>query len=371
MIQFFNHPYCVGDDKSHPSLALRVGYRPMSHLFGVLSLCTLTVCIGLVGNAAAEKLCGFHQITFPAPTGPTVAQQSGVTFGSVEAECFAPAWLQDSIALFIPSWVESARKLSDPIAYPDFHSDQEAIWLHRVIAYDSLRANVILAVRHTGFKYLSWEGVHYQVYAPLYAAVNLTSKRWVPLVHGTGETLVSLINQAALECPQVFPSDLICRSKLFVTLEYEDQLIVFINSQADIARAHMMCQQGDEIGWITGEELYLEDVVRNVDNEFYDRNLSKRVLKELKKMPQEYASRIAAPAVTTGVESDTVRLWVYAFDSGEVAEWKVSFDKTGKLTALTYAQEPVRAVSGALYNGGPWQRQQKEIQKQRHIGEER
>lgn len=88
-------------------------------------------------------------------------------------------------------------------------------------------------------------------------------------------------------------------------------------------------------------------------------------------MPQEYASRIAAPAVTTGVDSDTVRLWVYAFDSGEVAEWKVSFDKTGKLTALTYAQEPVRAVSGALYNGGPWQRQQKEIQKQRHIGEER
>lgn len=351
-------------DEPHPALALRVGKRPVSHPHLMLLLSVLSICIVLALNSASAEVCRFHQISFPEPTSPTATQQSGIRFGSVEAQCFAPAWLQDSIALFFPSWVESARELSEPIADPDFRFDREAIWIHRVISYDTLKSSMIIETRHTGFKYLSWEFVNYQVESPLYAAVNLATKSWVPLVHGTSRNLVELINQAAAECAQVFPSDLICRSKLFVALEYESQSLVFISSPEDIARAYMMCQEGPDIGWITGEELYLEDVGVAVDNHVYDRDLSKRVVKELKQMPREYATRITAPAVTGGVGADTVRLWVYAFDSGEVAEWEVFFDKVGKLMAITYAHEPVRVLSGALTIGGPWQRQQKEVVKQ-------
>lgn len=318
----------------------------------------LMLIVGLAVSADSRcQNCSYHMIAFPQPVSESFIPQVGLNFSSRLIEGYVPQWLQDSVASFLPHWVESSREISDPVAEPNFRYQESAIWLHRVIRFDTASPCVLLDLRHTGVMWTqSWDNDQNRVASPLYIVANQNSQGFYPIVHGMEVGLTALFNGAVDNCGDAIPRDLLCRTKFVLALEYEDQSFEVIESPEELAQAYMLFREGRNLGYITRDELFLSRPLPDLDDPFYREKDVKYVQKEIREIPKEYTRLIKPVEIIRTSDVDSVRLWVYAYDCGEVAEWVVTYDKMRRLLGLEYAREPERTVSGGLTVGSPYDR---------------
>lgn len=310
-------------------------------------------------------ICDYQMQSFVMARSFFEAPQMGMRFGLKTTECFVPTWLQDSAVAFVPRWIASAERLSLKIAPSDFEFQPQRSFLFRHFSFDSLQESAILDLRFRGgFKINAAHAPTVNVQSPLFVAVRAGSQEFFPLVHGTDEGFVHLFNNAARGCPNAFPRNPLCRALMVLALEYEEQYLAVIESAEDIAKVALLCAEGRKNGFITGEELFLGWSLSNVNPAAFTVKSREQVAKEVREIPAWYRTAIKAPQVSSSETGSELRLWVYAFNSGEVAEWKVKFDQDGLLKELDYAQEPIRTLSGGLTTESPITRMMEEQQKQ-------
>jgi hypothetical protein len=292
------------------------------------------------------------------------APQMGMRFGLKTTECLVPTWLQDSAVAFVPRWIAAAERQSLKVAPSNFEIQPERSFLFRHFSFDSLQESAILDLRFRGrFEIGENHAPVVNVQSPLFVAVKAGSQEFFPLVHGTDEGLVGLFNNAVRGCPDAFPKHPLCRALTVLALEYEEQYLAVIRSTEDIEKVALLCVEGRRRGLITGEELFLGWSLSNVNLAAFSAKSREQVANEVKEIPAWYRTAFKEPRVTVNERGSEVRVWVYAFNSGEVAEWKVKFDQEGFLKEVDYAQDPIRTLSGGLTTESPFIRMMEERQK--------
>ena len=188
---------------------------------------------------------------------------------------------------------------------------------------------------------------------PTYFGYVNSVQKGYPLVDYDDNGLEVNLNRMLEENPGILSMSPLCRAVFYLALKYQYSRITVLDSFDEIAPALNINVLGDNLGKLSGEELYLMHLAKDTALSIFFRIKDHGYLRDLADGGWQDSIDVKPPVILEGVEKDTVRLCVYAFCNGELAQWRVVTWKDGRIAEMAYEKGPYLTVGFGCPSASP------------------
>ena len=167
--------------------------------------------------------------------------------------------------------------------------------------------------------------------------------RWFPLSDIDGNEIEKNFNKILKLCPSLNNKSLICKSALLLGLKYEtaeNSILYKLDDIAGILAFGWSQENRPPDSLDIPRSLYkLKISSDTVLNGYFNWERFEAYIKATENLKEELS--IIPPRVIHAESQDTVELTIYNSYFGEIAEWRIVYDKSGLIESMDYIRKPI------------------------------
>ena len=247
---------------------------------------------------------------------------------------------KDELADSVNYWVKEYHKQGDCIAWP----------CDRVCKPNEIKAiDIIDFTGDSTFILLRYWDSDLRFY---YAGYCIKQDQWFPLVDIEGDEIAVNFNKILKLCPSMNNKSPLCKSVLLLGLKYvypDNGILYNIDDIAGIISYNYSKENPVPDSMDFARPLYIMGISEDTSlNKYFDQkrfNAYKNATRDLR----NYLSFIP-PRIKYGELQDTVELTLFNRNYGEIAEWRLVYNKDGQLDFMDFIREPIVTVYGVAYS---------------------